>query len=255
MIARFASVFSLLVPILLLAACASNSPREPESQNRRAARSNVELGLNYMRQGQRAVAVEKLRKAVDVDPEFAGAHHGLALAYQEYEQSDLADRHFRRALSLDDKDSNLHNNYGAFLCGIKRFKEADKHFLVAINDPGYRTPARAWENAGVCALKNKEFDRAEEYLREALKLEPKLPASLLAMARLKFRVSDYFRTRAYIQRYEEVGMHNAETLWLAIETERGLGDEQAANRNIMLLKSRFPESEEVRRLRDKTGKR
>ncbi len=250
-----AGLCCFLLITVVLSACASNPVQEPETQTRRASRNNVELGLTYMRQGQRAIAMEKLRKAVELDPDFSTAHHGLALAYQEYEQTDLADKHFRRALSLDDTDSNLHNNYGAFLCSQKRFSDAETHFLAAVNDPGYATPDRAWENAGVCALKNNDYDKAEKYLRTALKLQPKLPAALLAMARVNFHRNDFFRSRAFLQRFEEVSNPTPETLWLAIETERSLGDEQAVNRNATLLESRFPDSAEARRLHKNSNKR
>ncbi len=248
-------IISVLMGLVILAGCASSPARVEDTPQRRAARSYAELGLNYLRQGQRAVAMEKLRKAVEMDPSYAGAQHGLALGYQEFGQPDLAEMHFRHAMRLDDKDSNLYNNFGAFLCDQGRYEEADKYFLRAVADPGYGTPDRAWENAGVCALKNNDFDKAETYLRSALKLQPKLSAALLGMARVNYRKKDFLRTRAYLQRYEEVGAPTSETLWLAVQTERNLGDVQAANRSVMLLESKFPDSDEARSLKRGRSKR
>lgn len=239
---------AVVCAIILLTACSSGAIREEESPARKLSQTNVKLGLEYLRQGDRKQAMVKLKRAVEVDSDNPNAYHGLALAYQQFGQMDKAEEYFREALSLDDEDSGLHNNYGAFLCQQNRVKEAEKHFLKALDDPTYTTPDRAWENAGLCAYRNGDMETGEKYLRQALKVNATLPASLAAMAQISYSKQDYLRTRAYLQRYEQVSQPTPESLWLGIQAEEKLGDKKAMARYEMLLRSRYPNSEEARRL-------
>lgn len=231
-----------------LAACGTSPIKEPDSPVRKAAKSNVELGLGYLRRGDNKNALERLLRAVELDPGYAGAHHGLALAYQQFGQLDLAGKYFRRALRLDRHDSNLNNNYGAYLCQKGDYDGAEEYFVKAAEDPTYTTPGRAWENAGLCLVKGGKFKEAEKYLRSALKLVPDLPLALAAMAKVSFHNRNYMSARAYLQRYQAQRQLDAEMLWLAVRTERELGDGKAAHRNAMALRERFPNSQEAKLL-------
>lgn len=235
---------SLSVLLIVLAGCGAN-PIKEESPERKASRTNVELGLGYLRQGKHKLALERLQRAVVLDPGFAGANHALALAYQEFGQPHEARRYFRRALRQDSKDSNLANNYGTFLCQQGDYEEAEEYFVRAAKDPTYGTPGRAWENAGLCLVEGGKYRSAEKYLRSALKLIPDLPMALAAMARVSFEKKNYLSTRAYLQRFEAHRPLNAQMLWLAVQTERALGDGKAAQRNVMKLRSKFPDSREA----------
>lgn len=236
---------SLSVLLIVLVGCGTNPIREEESPARKASRSNVELGLGYLRQGKIKVAMERLQRAVAIDPSYAGANHALAVAHQEIGQPDQARRYYRRALRLDRKDSNLLNNYGSFLCQQGDYEEAKDYFVKAAEDPTYGTPGRAWENAGLCLVKGGKYKEAEKYLRSALKLIPDLPMALAAMAKVSFEKRNFLSARAYLQRYEAQRPLNAQMLWLAVQTERELGDGRAAQRNALKLRSNFPNSKEA----------
>ena len=62
------------------------------------------------------------------------------------------------------------------------FVQADKYFAKAIETPRYKTPERALENAGACAKRIPDLEKAENYLRKALSINPKLPLALSEMA-------------------------------------------------------------------------
>ncbi len=241
----------VLAAALTGAACTQNTKDYPAGQS--PAEINVELGLHYMREGQKSVAMEKFQKALEQDPDLAAAHSGIAVLYESLGETAKADQHFRRAVSLNPKDSRAHNNYGAFLCSNDRWPEAEKQFLLAADNPLYDAPHMAFTNAGICAYGVKDVAKAERYWRRALELNPRYPAALLQMARLGVEQKEYLSARAYLQRLHEVVRPSAESLWLGIQTERALGDRNAEASYTLLLKNSFPQSPQARQLQGKAA--
>lgn len=213
-----------------------------------AADINARLGLGYLLQGKYDIAMDKLKRALYFDPDLPQAHHYIAELYSRLGQNDLAEQHFKRALDRDGANPSLNNNYGAFLCGINRIDESEKYFKRALDNPLYKVPDETYENMGVCALRKPDKVKAEAHFRKALQLNPKLPTSLYHMAKLSFDEGNHIKTRAYLQRYREVAQPRPETLWLGIQNERILGDKDTVASYSLLLKSRFPDSEETRLL-------
>jgi type IV pilus assembly protein PilF len=219
------------------------APRsEPNLQE--AARLNTDLGNNYARTGNFEVAFDKYQRALSQDANYAPAHAGMALVYSQRREAEKALQHYERALQLQPDDPITRNNYGVFLCGQQRYKEADKAFLRAATSANYREPDRAYTNAGVCARRIPDLEKAEAYFREALKLRPESPEPLQQMASLYLERKDYARAKAFLQRYEKVGPATASTLWMGAKIEFALGDENAAAEYARRLRSEFPDSEE-----------
>ena len=69
------------------------------------------------------------------------------------------------------------------------------------------------------------------------------------MAWLCYQKKDFWRARAFLQRYELAGRPTAETLWIGLQTERALEDADATERYERRLKTEFPESDEAASLR------
>jgi len=78
----------------LLSRSAKINPQNAETQNY--------LGITLSQKGQRVAAEAALRKAVQLQPNYAGAHHNLAVIYatQKPPFLELARWHYERALSL-----------------------------------------------------------------------------------------------------------------------------------------------------------
>lgn len=239
-----------LVLSALLGACAQTStPRDPydKSPERQAAEVNTALGSGYMERGEYEVAKEKLERALEYDRSYAPAHTLMAVLYERIGQPDKAGPHYRRAVELDPDDGAVNNNYGQFLCRNANFEAAEPYFLAATADPFYRTPALAWANAGTCALRAGNLDKAESYLRQSLEYDAEFPDALLPMAGLSFRRGSYLQARAFLQRYEATGNRSADSLLLGYRIENELGDRRAAERYREQLEEAFPDSEQARR--------
>ncbi len=210
----------------------------------------VKLAIAYMREGHLDVALKKAKQALSVEPRNAEGHNVVALLYERLGERDLAEKHFLQSLKIESKNSYVLNAYASFLCQQQRYKEADTYFLRALENPLYRTPEVALTNAGICAVRNNALEQAEGYLRRALNYNAKFPLALIQMAQISFQTGEHLSSRAYLQRYLEQARPTPASLWLGIQNERILGDQNAVSSYSLMLKNNFPDSREVQLLRD-----
>jgi type IV pilus assembly protein PilF len=249
---REAIVRGGLVALLtaLLAACASGGIKQDDAatRNEDAARIHTELGQKYMQQGKLELALDKLKKALSFDDNYADAHTVIAVLYENIGKLDLAEQNYRRAAELKPTGGNELNNYGAFLCKIGRYAEADGYFQRAVADPFYKTPAVALTNAGTCLVKAGNYTTAEADLRDAVARDPGNAEALFQLASVLYHRGDYFHARAFIQRFEAAGKARPESLLLGRNIELKLGNGDAARGYTRRLLQGFPQSEQARAL-------
>lgn len=238
----------LLAVVLGLVACSANTVRNEASI--KASAANTELGIYYLRERDNAQAMNKLIKALKQDPVNADAHNAIGLLYVRLGEVQDADEHFRKAVKIDPKNSAFHVSYGAFLCDQNKLEDAEIHFQEALSNPLYTRHEIAYTNAGNCALRGGNRKKADKYFRGALSVNPKFSPALYQMASLSVMNKNYLSGRAYLQRYAEVAPPSAQTLWLSIQVEKELGDKNAVSSHAMLLKDRFPDSDEVKKLHE-----
>lgn len=225
-----------------------------EDRDFKIASINLQLGMGYLRQGKTEYALEKLQKALAAKADYADVHTALALTYQVLRENESSKMHYLEAIDLKPDDGGVHNNYGQFLCANGFLKEADEQFAIAVKSPRYKTPEIVYENAGACAYQGTDIQRAEDYMRKALSINPKLPNALYVMAEVMFSRDRYLLTRAYLQRFEAVSKHTAESLWLGIKAERKLGAKDVEVSYAKQLQSNFPDSMEFKKLLNSSRK-
>ena len=146
---------------------------------------------------------------------------------------------------LDPEEADYRNSYGIFLCGMKKYEEAQKQFRAAADNPYYRTPEFALDNAGLCMLDADRLSDAESYLREALRVNPKFANAYLHMADLMHRKQRLTVADAYFQRFNAYGKESAESLLLGLQIKRDAGDLAGAEKSASRLLNQFPASEEA----------
>lgn len=231
----------------------STRTREPPSDRidsepnpQRAAEINVGLGRGYMSQGKNEIALQKFRRALELSPNMPIAHTAIAVLYERIGDDDSAGKHYQRAAELDKKSGVMNNNYATWLCRHSRFKEADRRFAIAIADPFYETPSVALGNRAQCALMSGNLGNAEASLEQALRLDPNNSVALLAMADVQYRRKEYFRARAFVQRYENAQTPSPDSLMLAMQIEQALGNKGDANEYRTRLRREFPQSAQAR---------
>ncbi|MDY6943337.1 MAG: type IV pilus biogenesis/stability protein PilW [Pseudomonadota bacterium] len=243
-LARFLVGFS----VLWLVACVSDAPQRPEVNASEAANYNTQLGMNYLAQGKYDVALEKFDRAREQDPKLPDTYVGYAQLYTRLGQPELADENYRKAIRLAPDRGDLHNNYGVFLCGQRRLEESEEQFLLALEDPKYTTQEFAYTNAGVCARLVPDKDKAENYFRKALMVNPQFGDALWQMAVLAYERNDHLKARAFLSRFHVAEQPTAESLLLGYRVETYLGDVEAAETYATRLAARFPNSPQAKRL-------
>ena len=210
----------------------------------------IQLGAEYMREGNLSEALKNAKKATIIDPHKSSGFNILALVYQRLGEKARAEEAFLKAIKLDHRDPYALNAYGSFLCADGRLAEADKMFQKAVANPLYESPWVALVNAGTCMRRAGNLAQAEAYLRRALQGNSRFPPGLLSMASVSLAQGNAMSARAYIQRFAEVADHTPESLWLGIRAENALGDRDQAASYALQLRSRYPDSEQVQFLRE-----
>lgn len=249
---------TVLTLFLAMTGCATQPP-EPElkpqvdttggeSNARERARIHTELAAGYYELGNMSVALEEVRIAQSADPGFGPAYNVAGLIYAALKEDRLAEQNFERALQINPTDSNAHNNYGGFLCDRKREEAAIKHFLAALRNPLYKTPERAYINAGVCSRRQGHLAAAEEYFERALKLEPNNSQALYQLAEVAYAKGDLARAKGYLDRVAKAAASGPAVLWLGVRVERKLGDRNSEASYAQQLRKNFPDSKEARAL-------
>lgn len=208
----------------------------------------VEMGIAYMRDGQDAVALQKLRRSLEVDERNPEAHNVIAILYERLREQNLAQRHYERAAELDPRDPYIRNARGSFFCKQGQYKKADEEFALALENPLYPTPWVALTNAGLCAERSGDKVTAETYYRRALTANPRYSTALFQMAEVSFGQEKAMSARAYLERFHSEVAATAASLLLGVQVETMLGDRQKAVEYKRRLYKEFPDAPEIQAL-------
>jgi type IV pilus assembly protein PilF len=250
---QFPRVLLLSVFLLLVQACGGVNPNKPTYEPDRSSEINVKLGLEYMRLGRYEVAMNKLLRALELDPRNPEGHHIIAVLYETLEENAKSDEHYRQSISLAPNNSPARNNYGRFLCQQKRLGEAEDQFRLATANPLYENPEAAYTNAGLCFMRERDLVKAEHYLNQALRVNPRFDIALYQIARLNYEKSWHKEARTYLRRFADERPHTPQSLMLGIQIARGLQDRDMEATYIQALKKDFANSEEARTLIDSSN--
>ncbi len=246
--------FAGLVLSVVLSACATQGGMSDATGSLGAEKKNspakiyVEMGMAYMRDNRNAVALQKLKKALEVDDSYADAHNVIAILYEKLGEGDLAGKHYDHAVALDAKDPFIRNARGSYYCRRGRFEAANQDFETALSNPLYPTPWVALTNAGLCTERQGKIEVAEGYYRRGLTANPKYAPALIQMAGISLKQKNYMSARAYLERYHSESKPNAASLMLGIRIERKLHDLAKAGEYRERLLKDFPDSPEIQSL-------
>jgi type IV pilus assembly protein PilF len=226
----------------------ANSPKQSrDEQAFQVAIANMNLGVEYMRQGDYENALVKLNRSLRAKPDFAPSYGVLGLLYQKLGNNIEAEKSFKKAITLDPSDSSTFNNYGLFLCSNDRLDEAEGAFINAANNPFYDSPEIALTNAGICIFDTKP-ELGLEYFKQALNKNPNYPYALIEIADIHYVNNEYDEAFQYFDRYENAASHTPKSLWLGIRICEELGYEDNVSSYTLLLRNKFPDSEEAKML-------
>lgn len=222
----------------------TNAPievHESAAAKRRAElRNQVALAQSALLKDDLDAAERAARQALKIDGASPDPQTLLAAIAERRGRMVEAGGLYRRAAELAPQDGAVANNYGAWLCANGRAAESLSWFDRALQDPAYATPAAALANAGACALRAGQADRAGRDLRRAVVLDDENAVALGALAQLEYQSGRYMEARAFSERRLAAAPADAGALVLASQIERKLGDSAAAARYGRRLREEFP---------------
>jgi type IV pilus assembly protein PilF len=235
---------------ILLAGCASSPPGSGTGPGENAATYNAQLGIEYLRQGNLAVAKEKLERAVLQAPRDPHIHDALALLYERINKPELVDKHYRMAAKLAPQDPGILNNYAVYLCKTGRTDEGVKRFNEAANNPLYETPETAYTNAGVCLRAANRLDEARNNFVRAVKVRPNSAEATYQLVDLDMSQGRTAEARARVEGYLSSFDATPDLLLIGVRSAHALGDRLAAERYARRLRVEFPGSKQVNAIPD-----
>ncbi len=220
---------------------------QPEvADSRRRAQVRMELAAGYFQRGQLDIALEELKRVLEIDPNQGSAYNLRGLIHASKGDEQRAEGDFRQGLRIDPRDADTMQNYAWFLCQRKRYAEADAMFVQAVVGRNVRDTTRTLLAQGVCQANANQLADAERTLVRAHEVEPGNPAVAINLADVLYRRGEYDRARFYVRRVNsQPALVNAQTLWLAARIESRLGNQAGVQEFGRQLRARFGDTREA----------
>jgi type IV pilus assembly protein PilF len=253
LVLSMATVACSSAPQIMPAPESSTTPKKNLKKTDRTPQESaaiwVQLGQHYLEIGKLELAKEDLLKALKFDPKSVDARTVLATLYDRVGDRTSAEKNYREAADLAPTAGAANNNYGLYLCKLGRFDQAQKRFEIAKADSFYKDLDVVYLNSGTCNLLAKgSVEVAEGDFRRAIEINPKNGQALFQLASVLYEKSDFFKARAFIQRFDALGQSSADALLLARNIEVKLGNAAGARDYAQRLREQFPDTSQTRSL-------
>ncbi len=240
----------LALAAIITAGCVSSTTANvaPESDDDNAAEYNYQLGARYYQNKSYELALDRLQRAVDLDPKLAKAYMTLGMTYEALDNPRLATKAYEDSIRVAPRDFNIQNAYAVFLCRQQDYDMAARYFERAASHAENDDAEYTLTNAGICMSQKPDPVVAEKYFRAALERKSTYGEALLQLCLLKFRQQDYLNARGFLARYMSANRTTAGVLYLAAEIEGRLGNDSGRTEFVNQLLREFPESAEARKV-------
>lgn len=158
---------------VLVAACATGKEAEVK---RLQARSVYEGADRDLREGRTALGLSALQEAVALAPDVPLYHNALGAVYLDLKRQPEALDELKRAVDLDGTYGAALHNLGVAYAEGGKWEEAVRTYKKALALPAYGN-IDTYNNLGWAYYNLNRLQEAEEVLRLALKLDPKMVAA------------------------------------------------------------------------------
>lgn len=219
-----------------------NIMQERVVNTKEAAIGRLKLALEYLKKGKTDQAKLNLDRAQKLNADVDGIYSSYAYYYQTVGEIVLADAAYMKALEQFPKNDNTRNNYGAFLCDNKRYDAAEKQFIIAINSSTNTQTANSYENAGLCALRDGQWQRANKHLSAVLRYESVRARSILGLAKANIELEHLDEAAKHLQNYRGIYSQTSQSLWIAIQIENKRNNTAMASQLGQVLLTKYPNS-------------
>jgi len=149
----------------------------------RQAQEFFQRAYAHQMKGELEEAIALYKRSLEVYP-TAEAHTFLGWTYSFQGQYQEAIDECLRAIEVDPDFGNPYNDIGAYLIELERWEEAIPWFEKALRAPRYESYFFPHFNMGRVYEHFKQWKKAEECYRNALKLNPQYRLAFVALKRL-----------------------------------------------------------------------
>lgn len=158
------------------------------------------LSLPEGREVPRLEAIPQLKRAIELDPDFAMAHAQLSAVYANTGQSALAPTYSLKAFELRDRVSERERFFISWRYYRDAIQALDKALELARSwTVTYPREAFAFNSLGGVLLRLGRFDDSVSPFREAIRLDPKFVPAYSNLAAALLALDKYDEARAVLQ--------------------------------------------------------
>lgn len=186
----FLSSLFLFILLTCLYGCAT-TPQKPPEDIQKEADYNYKMGISSLNEGNIKMAYVQLHKAYELDPSNKDILNSLGIVFMQLGEDDKALSFFRRVIDLDSRYSEAYNNIGVIQLQRGNFEEAIKSFSMALNNPLYQYPERAYYNLGTAYYRLKRYDDAIRSFQSSIRLVNDFALSYYGLALTLNKKGDY----------------------------------------------------------------
>jgi len=235
---------AILTASLLVGCVSSDGTKALKRENptESAAKTNIQLGIAYLQQGNYIVAREKLERSLKQNPKDPDVHTSLGLLYDRTGEPKLADKHYQEALRLAPDNPDVSNNYAIYLCKRGKVDEGVQRFAAVAANKYYRTPEVALTNAGVCLRGAKRLDEAQAKFAAAIKVRPDYSEATVQLATLHVERGQVTEARKVVDTYLGAFRPRPDVLYAAVTVARAAKDKMSEEKFSRTLRLEFPDS-------------
>ncbi|WP_092483598.1 tetratricopeptide repeat protein [Candidatus Ichthyocystis hellenicum] len=211
------------------------------------AKIHVDLASAYYSRGKYGIALEEIDRALTTRPNYAPAYSLQGVVYAQLGEWTKARKSFVVAFKNDPNNPDIQNNYGWFLCQTEHSQDGIRFIKLALQNPLYETPDKAYSNMSYCYLSLHEYSASLKAASRAILLNRNSVESYFYRSRAEWYLADYASAQADINRViHHYHLITPKTLQLAIDIQKKLGFEGNSEIYVNELISRFPDSAEAK---------
>jgi len=159
--------------------------------------AHLALGDAYLKQGDTGEARAEYLRALELQPNYAAALDGLGRLLETTGQDDKAEEQYRKSLEINVAFADAYTHLGDLYLRKNRPEDAIQLFLKAISvKPDFSS---AYARLGVAYGKVKQYDDAIAAIRKSQTLTPEDPEPYASLARIYLELQSFRRSEAQIQ--------------------------------------------------------
>jgi type IV pilus assembly protein PilF len=243
----------VFLPVFVLSACVTTETGRftKKASPEKAVENYTQLGLGYLNKGRPDWARDRLKKALDINPNDPEANDAMGLVWQAEGELDLSEEFFKKAIKEDPKFVLAKHHLGRLYLTMGRHDEAREPLETASGDRYYNNRVGAYNDLALNFYRMENPNAAIEAYTQSIRLAPYNVDALVNISTLLFEAQRYDESLKYFDRFDRLvqrnqNAHTAHSLWLGIKL---LTIHVQTARTIELaaeLKRRFPNSNEFK---------